>query len=132
MIEIKEAKTRRNSTTSWNFQIQGLPVLCSCLVDRETKDLRPETNPAYEYCEAKILLAYKDGRLAGRMCAIINHAYNEKWHKSAFALTADVIDDIEVTKGTYQLCKGVGQAKRPYGDHRPYRLLRYGQGGHAG
>ena len=37
--------------------------------------------PGLEYREAKILLAYKDGRLAGRMCAIINHAYNEKWHQ---------------------------------------------------
>lgn len=113
MIEIKEAKTRREIHDFVEFPnklYKDCPYYVPCLSVDETKDLRPETNPAYEYCEAKILLAYKDGRLAGRMCAIINHAYNEKWHKKRIRFNRfDVIDDIEVTKALIDYVKAWGK-----------------------
>jgi hypothetical protein len=38
-------------------------------------------NPAYEFCDVKVWLAYQNGKLVGRIAGIINHAYNEKWQK---------------------------------------------------
>lgn len=36
-------------------------------------------NPAYEFCEARCWLAYKDNKVVGRIAGIINHAYIKKW-----------------------------------------------------
>ncbi len=45
----------------------------------EEATLRKDKNPAFDYCEARYWLACKDGRTVGRIAAIINHAYIEKW-----------------------------------------------------
>ena len=42
-----------------------------------------EKNPAYNFCETRLFLAYKDGKLAGRIAGLINHAYNKKWNKNS-------------------------------------------------
>ncbi|MFN8253091.1 MAG: GNAT family N-acetyltransferase [Ferruginibacter sp.] len=38
-------------------------------------------NPAYEFCEARYWLAYKENRVVGRIAGVINHAFNDKWGK---------------------------------------------------
>ncbi|MDD4000271.1 MAG: hypothetical protein PHX62_05195 [Bacilli bacterium] len=61
--------------------------------------LNKEKNAAYEYCETKLFLAYQDGKIVGRVCALINHAYNEKKNLKQMRFNRfDVIDDLEVTK----------------------------------
>ena len=65
----------------------------------ELNNLNPKKNPSYEYCETKLFLAYKDGKIVGRICALINHAYNAKKNvKQMRFCRFDVIDDFEVTK----------------------------------
>jgi hypothetical protein len=65
----------------------------------ELNVLNPEKNPASEYCESKLWLAYKDGKIAGRIAGIINHKYIEKWNKKAVRFGwIDFIDDEEVSK----------------------------------
>lgn len=55
-------------------------------------------NPAYEFCETKLFLAWKDGKIAGRIAGLINHAYNKKWEKNAIRFTRfDFIDDYEIS-----------------------------------
>ena len=59
-------------------------------------------NPAYEFCETKILLAYRDGKIVGRIAGLINHAYNKKWDKNAIRFTRfDFIDDYEVSSALF-------------------------------
>lgn len=61
-----------------------------------------EKNPAYEFCETKLFLAYKNGKLAGRIAGLINHAYNKKWNKNAIRFTRfDFIDDYEVSAALF-------------------------------
>jgi GNAT superfamily N-acetyltransferase len=56
-------------------------------------------NPAYEYCQTKLFLAYKDNKIVGRIAGLINHAYNKKWDKNSIRFTRfDFIDDYEVSK----------------------------------
>lgn len=63
----------------------------------EYDTLRPETNGAYEYCDAELFLAYKDGRLVGRVAAIINRKANETWGEKAVRFGwLDFIEDEEV------------------------------------
>lgn len=102
MIEIKEVKTKSELRDFIEFPNQlykDNPYYSPGLYIDEKRNLSPKTNPAYEYCDTKILLAYKDGKLAGRICGIINRAYNEKWNKKRVRFNRwDVIDDIEVSR----------------------------------
>ncbi|MEN8249916.1 MAG: hypothetical protein ABFS32_13365 [Bacteroidota bacterium] len=44
----------------------------------ELKTMLIDQNPAYEFCEARFWLLYKDNVLKGRIAGIINHRYNDK------------------------------------------------------
>lgn len=46
----------------------------------ELKTLDPKINPAFEHSRAKYWLAYKDGKIAGRIACIINNKVIEKWN----------------------------------------------------
>lgn len=47
----------------------------------EINTLRKDKNPAFDYCDARYWLAYKDNRVVGRIAGILNRAYIEKWQK---------------------------------------------------
>lgn len=60
--------------------------------------LDPRKNPAFEFSIAELYLAYKDGKLAGRVAAIINSRANESWkHDEVRYGWFDFIDDKEVS-----------------------------------
>ena len=62
-----------------------------------------EKNPAYDFCETKLFLAYKDGKPVGRIAGLINHAYNKKWSQNAIRFTRfDFIDDFEVSSALFE------------------------------
>ena len=59
-------------------------------------------NPAYEYCQTKLFLAYKDNKIVGRIAGLVNHAYNKKWDKNSIRFTRfDFVDDYEVSKALF-------------------------------
>jgi GNAT superfamily N-acetyltransferase len=45
----------------------------------EKATLRKDKNPAFDYCEARYWLAYKDNKVVGRIAGILNKSYIEKW-----------------------------------------------------
>ena len=47
----------------------------------EMKTLDPKVNPAFEFCESKYWMIYKDNKLVGRVAGIINSKYNDKFNK---------------------------------------------------
>ncbi|MBP5398681.1 MAG: GNAT family N-acetyltransferase [Bacteroidales bacterium] len=74
--------------------------------------LSPERNPAYDFCDAKLYLAYKDGEVAGRVAVIINHRANEEWnHKEVRFGWYDFIDDYEVSKALMDKVEEFGRAQ---------------------
>lgn len=75
-----------------SFYVPSMP-----LDDLNTLDKKK--NGAFEFCEAEYYLAYKDGNVAGRVAAIINHKANESWKvKQVRFGWFDFIDDIEVSE----------------------------------
>jgi hypothetical protein len=75
----------------------------------EINTLSPEKNPAYEYCESKLWLAYKDNNIVGRIAGIINKKYIEKWEKKAIRFGwFDFIDDEEVSSKLIEAVIGWG------------------------
>ena len=62
------------------------------------KTFSREKNPAFEFCEAEYFLAYQDGKIVGRVAAIINHKANATWGKKAVRFGwIDFIDDLDVS-----------------------------------
>ena len=89
-------------------------------------------NAAYEFCEAEYYLAYKDGKIVGRVAAIINHKANEAWKvKQVRFGWIDFIDDMEVSAALLDaVCKfgkkhGMTQIVGPLGftDFDPEGML---------
>lgn len=68
-------------------------------------------NGAFAFCEAEYFLAYKDGRLAGRVAAIINHRANEAWNVSQVRFGwFDFIDDIAVSSALLEAVSVFGKS----------------------
>lgn len=60
--------------------------------------LDKKRNPASSFCESALYLAYRDGKIVGRVAAIINHKANSQWnHKEVRFGWYDFIDDREVS-----------------------------------
>jgi hypothetical protein len=67
-------------------------------VSDEVNTLRRDRNPAFEYCDARCWMAYRDGRVAGRIAGIVNHRYIETWKKRRVRFGwIDFVDDPEVS-----------------------------------
>lgn len=115
MIEITEVKTRKQLRDFIYFPFQlykDNPYWVPPLIMDEYNTLLPK-NPAFEYCDAKYWLCYKDGKLAGRIAGIQNRAYVEKWgNKYTRFGWIDFIDDREVAKA---LLETVEEWARGYG-----------------
>ncbi|MBR6212669.1 MAG: N-acetyltransferase [Bacteroidales bacterium] len=78
--------------------------------DRDTLD--PRKNPAYEFCDAAMYLAYKDGKVAGRVAAIVNNKANAQWgHKEVRFGWFDFIDDREVSKALLDAVVAFGKER---------------------
>ena len=105
MVTVKVAKTRREIRQFVLFPVKlykNDPYYVPDMVGDQINDLMPDKNPAFEYCEARCFLAYRDGKIVGRVAGILNKLANEKddvnYLRFAFF---DFIDDAEVTDALY-------------------------------
>lgn len=104
-VEIKEVLSKKD-LKKWvlfpNKMYKDNEYFVPFLVGDEINTFTSTKNPAYEYCETKLFLAYKDNNIVGRIAGLINHAYNKKWDKSAIRFTRfDFIDDMEVSTALF-------------------------------
>lgn len=68
------------------------------LVIDEVSTLSPDKNPAFDFCEGQCFLAFKDGKIAGRICAMINRQVNGRTGvQTARFGFFDFIDDTAVS-----------------------------------
>jgi len=73
------------------------PYYVPPLIFDDVNTLLPSKNPALDFCEAQSFMAYRDGKPAGRITAIINPMLNEKTgRKEARFGFVDFTDDKEV------------------------------------
>ncbi len=100
-VVIKEVLNRKD-LKKWvdlpNKMYKKNKAYCPFLFQDEVDTFTRAKNPAYEFCETKLFLAYKDKKLVGRIGGLINHAANKKWKTSSIRFTRfDFIDDYEVS-----------------------------------
>ena len=115
MIEIREVKTRQELRQFVQFYYdlyRGNKYAVPYLFSEEMSALQQDKNPSFECCEAAYFLAYKDGRIVGRVAAIINYRANERWntHQVRFGWF-DFIDDEAVSTALLQTVEDWGRQR---------------------
>ena len=117
MVEIREIQpTKRNLLKFVHFPIDDLyrdsEFFVPPLVTDELNTLRPDKNPAFDFCEAVYYLAYRDGKIVGRVAGIINHVCNERSGKKEARFSyIDFIDDAEVVDALIDAVTRWGKSK---------------------
>lgn len=82
------------------------------LVLDEMETLDPAKNPAFDFCQAQMFMAYKDDKPVGRITAIINSMVNEKENKKTLRFGfVDFIDDPEVVDALFKAVADWGRQK---------------------
>ncbi len=115
-VEIKEVTTRRQLREFVNFPeklYRDNPYYVPPLVFDQMDTLDQKKGAAQDFCTSKLYLAYKDGKPAGRVAAIVNELANKQWdHKEVRFGWYDFIDDREVSRA---LMDKVEEFGRQYG-----------------
>ena len=99
-VDIKKVETKKDlkAFIELHYELyKGNKFDAPNLYSDELHTLSKDHNAAFEFCEAEYYMAYRDGRLVGRVAAIINHRYNEQWQRKAVRFGwIDLVDDAEV------------------------------------
>lgn len=137
-VTIKKVANKKDLEEFVDFHYdlyEGNPYDVPNLFSDEMNTLSPSKNAAFDFCEAQYFLAYKNGKLAGRVAAIINHKANRRWGRKAVRFGwIDFIDDREVSRALMKSVedwgryKGMDEVVGPLGftDMDPEGMLTFG------
>ena len=122
-VQIKEVLSRRDLKKFVKFPLslyRGHPYWVPTLIQDDLSTLSADKNPAYAFCEVKNWLAYKDGKIAGRITAILNSKHEEKWGKRQVRFGwIDFIEDEEVSAALMEAVENWAKAKGAESVHGP-------------
>lgn len=100
MVTVSTVKTKKELESFIRFPeelYKNHPLWVPPLRMDERNTLK-KSAPAFRHCDAEYFLAYKDGKIAGRVAAIINHVANTDWKEKVVRFGwIDFIDDYEVS-----------------------------------
>ena len=112
-IVIKKVETKRQlrDFIELHYELyKGNEYDAPNLYSDELRTLSKDKNSAFEFCEAEYYLAYKEGKLVGRVAAIINHRYNKQWDRPAVRFGwLDLIDDVDVLRALLTAVENYGR-----------------------
>ena len=72
MVTIKEAVTKKDLVKFMEFPLElykGNPYYVPDILASQVADMQKDKNPAFAFCQAKAFLAYRDGKIVGRISA---------------------------------------------------------------
>jgi GNAT superfamily N-acetyltransferase len=105
-VQIKEVTTLKDLKAFVHFPFtlyRNNQFWVPNLVSDDMNTLRKDKNPAFETCEARYWLAYRNGAIVGRVAAILNHPHIEKWGQRYMRFGwLDFIDDPQVSSALLQ------------------------------
>ena len=107
MIEVKEISLndKKGKKKFFKFLIdlyKGNEYAAPNFYFDEFAEFDPAVNDAFRFADCRMFLAYKDGKIAGRIAGIWHRGANEKFGVKQLRFTRfDVIDDFEVTKAMF-------------------------------
>ncbi|RLC51419.1 MAG: hypothetical protein DRZ79_02795 [Candidatus Cloacimonadota bacterium] len=69
----------------------------------EKNNFNPKKNPAFEFCDVRLWIAYKNRKIVGRIAGIVNRRFIERWGKNYVRFGwIDFVDDEEVSEALLQ------------------------------
>ncbi len=112
-VTIKTVETKADLKTFVKFPLElykGCPYYVPNIYVDEMSALDPKKNPMSKYSKSAKFLAYKDGKVVGRVAAIINDIANRDWnHQEVRFGWIDFIDDKEVSKALIEAVIAFGK-----------------------
>ena len=112
-VTVKTVCTKRELKAFVKFPLElykNCPYYVPGLFMDEMATLDPAKNPMSKYAKFRLFLAYKDGKLVGRVAAIINEIANKNWqHQEVRFGWIDFIDDMEVSKALIDAVSAYGK-----------------------
>ena len=138
MVKIEVVQSHKNLKAFIDFPTtlyKNNPYFTPYIFEDELNNLNPKKNPASRYCDFQLFLAKRDGKIVGRVAAIINRFSNEKYQEKRLRFNRiDFIDDVEVFDAlmdaisAYGRSHGMTQLAGPlgYSDQDKEGLLTFG------
>ena len=124
-VSIKEVRTKRELRQFAKFPnvlYKNNKYYVPQLISMDMATFSPKINRAFEVCEGKYWLAYKDGELVGRVAGIINHKYNRKVGQNIcrfgwidFTNNPEVVHALLDTVESYARANGMNVVEGPVG-----------------
>ena len=123
MVEIIKVTTSaqyKKFITFPHHLYKGNPYWCPPIIMDEKNTLSPKKNHAFGYCRAEYWLAYKGGKLVGRVAGILNPNANKRWGEDLVRFGwIDFIDDREVSQKLIDTVSEWGRSQGMKGIHGP-------------
>lgn len=112
VVEVTTSKQRKAFVDFFYDLYRDSPYAVPYLYLAEKLMLKPGSNPAFEFCEAQCFLAYNDGKVVGRVAAIINHRANDYWKREMARFGwFDFVDDPKVSEALLLAVEKWGKGK---------------------
>jgi GNAT superfamily N-acetyltransferase len=114
-LEITKVENRKDLKSFVLFPhrlYRGCPQYVPPLIRDDMETFNPKKNPVFDQAEAELYLVRQNGRIVGRVAAIISHAANEKYgRKNVRFGWFDVIDDFSVAETLLDAVRRWGRTK---------------------
>lgn len=114
MVEVKEVTTRADWKRFAKFPVdlyKDVPQYVPVFLSDDVNMANPKKNFSAQNCDVKAFLAYKDGKLAGRIAGIIVRQSNQKFNEKAIRFSRfDFVEDIEVARALLDAVADFGRS----------------------
>jgi GNAT superfamily N-acetyltransferase len=122
-VQMKEVTTLKELKTFIRFPLslyRNHPCYVPTLVFDDLNTLRRDKNPAFEHCQARYWLAYRDGKVVGRIAGILNRLHIEKWGQNYIRFGwVDFVDDPAVSAALFEQVEGWAAENKMTAVHGP-------------
>ena len=112
-ISIKRVTNRKELEQFVQFYYdlyRGNDCAIPFLYSDEMGTLRKDKNPSFECCDAEYFMAFKDGKMVGRVAGIINRRANERWDRKLVRFGwFDFVDDTDVSEALLKAVENWGR-----------------------
>ena len=113
MVQVKQVQSKSDlkKFVKFPFSIyKDSPYWVPPIINDEMETFNTDKNPVFQNAEASFFLAYKDGKIVGRVAAIINwlEVKEQNLKKMRFGWF-DFIDDLEVSAALLEKVAEIGQ-----------------------
>ncbi len=111
VIPIEPTKAQLKEYIKFGIDLyKGNDYFVPPLVLDDIATLSPKSNPAFDHCLAQSFLAYRDGKIVGRITGIINDVVNKKYNTNDLRFGfIDFIDDAEVVDALFKAVEDWGR-----------------------